>query len=159
MSSPVNLSSFPTELLEENWGPIALVTFENLKTWTRVGDIPWRLEWRHALEHARTFYNAIRNEQGAKTQKGACVVAALVVPYQKREGDESRRPEGKSMIFISTIPRGFSQVSPITRLLGPRGGHEEWRKYCHWENEDTMRSGTPATEIHAEDTARRSSIG
>jgi hypothetical protein len=123
-------------------------------TYTKHGTANRRLEWWEALRLGEQFYNNLVAlfEAQSMTGNGSRLVAVLVAPYVDRNISNLER----SMIFMSTIPRG-TRASPGARNLleGPDGGHDTWREHCYrTEHRPTTAAGPwYATALHAEDNA------
>ncbi|KAK4232951.1 hypothetical protein C8A03DRAFT_39376, partial [Achaetomium macrosporum] len=116
------------------------------------------------------FYNRIAAIDHTMTRSGSRLVAVLVAPYcEYRRQQVGRTRDGKpvwgdwdqgvqkSMIFMSTIPRGDEEGSgfegTLTRLQGPNGGHDAWRAHCYrtFDPPQGPNSLRYATQVHAED--------
>ncbi|KAL2195578.1 hypothetical protein P885DRAFT_61848 [Corynascus similis CBS 632.67] len=115
-------------------------------TYTNQGVATWRVNWEEALVFGEQFYDQLRQNPDVDatltTSHGARLVAVLVASYMDNTINQER-----SMIFMSTIPRGAAR----RRLEGPTGGHDTWRGHCYRNEVFNPAQHCWPSEVHAED--------
>ncbi len=142
------------------WEEVGTEGGDLVVTWTRQGTIPWQVPWDEALGYGQALYEYVITQRNHMTGNNNCLVAVLTAWFQEERGESV-----KSMIFMSTIPRGNSQNDAHYRLSGPNGGHPFWRQSCwrrylapvgenkHGQLVHEWKTRYFATHTHAEDNA------
>lgn len=79
-------------------------------TWARRGIIPWEVDWQEALHYAQDFYTELTGYRGpiSSLTGSNSRLAATLVAWSKEPDVNGNFSQIKSAIFISSIPRGFS---------------------------------------------------
>jgi hypothetical protein len=165
MSDTSNLGSSPPEIgpppPQAHWEGVEVKGSGPFATWTQIGLIPWQVEWQEALEYAEAHYRHVSGFTNGPTNNGTCLAAALVTLYQEDEGN-GVWSDVKSIVFMSSIPRGIDSTTVHGRLSDPRRCHPTWKGYSYYWVEEppkkkggktTMATMEGPTRLHAEDVA------
>ena len=154
-SSPPEIGPLP------HWEDVVVTGSGNYVTWTQTGLIPWEVEWEEGLQYAKGHYEYVSQFPNGSTNNGSCMAAALVVLFQEDDGNGVLSGI-KSMVYISTIPRGRDGNGVHGRLSDPNRCHRTWKGHSYYWQEvasKTKRGETimvpteGPTEMHAEDEA------
>ena len=169
MANTNSPGSSPPDISYPDWEEVDVTSSGSFTTWRRTGLVPWQVEWEEAHVYAADFYDHVSQFPNAPTHGGTCLAAALVALF--REEEEQEMVDGskvkvlsgiKSMVFLSTIPRGLDSTSVHGTISDSRRCHAAWKGHCYYTGEiaSKKKGGKPTlavfqgpTELHAEDSA------